>query len=309
MTSKHEKRTEKALANLSFLIGVTIWATMFPATEYLLSTWDPVSLAFARLIGGGLILLIAFTMSDDLKVVLREIPWRKIFLLGIVGVSSSTLLLTLGIKLSSSLTAALVAATGPILAALLVRFVYSEPLRKGIFIGVTLAVRGGICAAMGSDNRIDNIRGGEVFVLMGISLWHWYSYNCQRWLPNIPQIGIAALTVTAGALGIGAYIAVTGLLGFYDVQFGTTRNEWLILGWLSVGPACLSIFLWHFGVSRVGVTVGSMYQNLVPIVVVLISISLGQYPTILHLAGGVLIISGVLYTQVRNAPPLIKQSG
>ena len=189
------------------------------------------------------------------------------------------------------------------------RFVYSEPLRKGIFIGVTLAVSGGICAVMGSNNRIDNIRGGEVFVLMGISLWHWYSYNCQRWLPNVPQIGIAALTVTAGALGIGAYIAVTGLLGFYDVQFGTTRNEWLILGWLSIGPACLSIFLWHFGVSQVGVTVGSMYQNLVPIVVVLISISMGQYPTILHLAGGALIISGVLYTQVRNAPPLIKQSG
>ena len=79
MTSKHAKTTEKALANLSFLIGVTIWATMFPATEYLLSTWDPVSLAFARLIGGGLILLVAFTMSNDFKAVLREIAWTKIF--------------------------------------------------------------------------------------------------------------------------------------------------------------------------------------------------------------------------------------
>jgi drug/metabolite transporter (DMT)-like permease len=43
-----------------------------------------------------------------------------------------------------------------------------------------------------------------------------------------------------------------------------------------------------------------MYQNLVPIIVVLITISLGQYPTYLHLIAGVLIISGVLYTQIRN---------
>ena len=109
--------------------------------------------------------------------------------------------------------------------------------------------------------------------------------------------------MTAGALGIGAYVVFMALLGIYDIPAGPTRNEWLILGWLSVGPACLSIFLWHFGVSRVGVTVGSMYQNLVPIVVVLISITLGQYPSILHLIGGALIISGVLYTQTRNVSP------
>ena len=73
-----------------------------------------------------------------------------------------------------------------------------------------------------------------------------------------------------------------------------------MIGWLSIGPASTSIFLWHFGVSRVGVTIGSMYQNLVPIIVVLITISLGRYPTYLHLIAGVLIIAGVLYTQIRN---------
>lgn len=76
----------------------------------------------------------------------------------------------------------------------------------------------------------------------------------------------------------------------------------MILGWLAIGPVSTAIFLWHFGVSRIGVTVGAMYQNLAPIVVVLISISIGRYPSILHLVGGLLIISGVLYTQIRNLP-------
>ena len=44
-----------------------------------------------------------------------------------------------------------------------------------------------------------------------------------------------------------------------------------------------------------------MYQNLVPIVVGAIGITLGKYPNKLHLLGGILIISGVFYSQVRDA--------
>ena len=86
----------------------------------------------------------------------------KIFLLGIIGVSVSTLLFAWGIKLSSAIAAALIAATGPIVATLITRFVYSEPLRKGIVLGVLLAVAGGICAVLGSDDRFEHFKGGEL---------------------------------------------------------------------------------------------------------------------------------------------------
>ena len=298
----HVTKTQKLLGNFAFFIGVTIWSTMFPATEYLLINWDPVAITFVRMGGGALVLLVAFTLLEDVSSTLQAAPWGKIFLLGIIGVSASTLLFAWGIKLSSAIAAALIATTGPIVATLITRFLYSEPLRRGIVLGVLLAVSGGICAVLGSGDRFDQFKGGEFLVLMAMSLWVWYSYNCQRWLPDFPQIGIAALTVTAGALGFATYVGVAEFSGFDDIRFGTSIHEWMILGWLSIGPASTSIFLWHFGVSRIGVTIGSMYQNLVPIVVVLISISLGQYPTMMHLIAGVLIISGVLYTQILNLP-------
>ena len=137
-------------------------------------------------------------------------------------------------------------------------------------------------------------------VLLAMAIWVWYSYNCQRWLKGLPQVSIAALTVAAGSIGFAAYVGIAELSGLDDVRFGTELKEWLVIGWLSIGPASTSIFLWHFGVSRVGVTIGSMYQNLVPIIVVLITISQGRYPTYLHLIAGALIIAGVLYTQIRN---------
>jgi drug/metabolite transporter (DMT)-like permease len=295
-------KAQKILGNLAFFFGVIIWSTMFPATEYLLINWDPVAITFVRMSGGMLVLLVAFALLEDVSPKLRVAPWSKIFLLGICGVSVSTLLFAWGIKLSSAISAALIATTGPIVATLITRFLYSEPLRKGIVFGVFLAVAGGICAVLGSGNRFDQFKGGEILVLLAMSLWVWYSYNCQRWLPGFPQIGIAALTVAAGALGFATYVGIAELSGFDEIRFGTGIREWMVVGWLSIGPASTSIFLWHFGVSRIGVTVGAMYQNLVPIVVVMISISIGQHPTIMHLMAGALIISGVLYTQLRNLP-------
>ena len=173
-------KTQKILGNIAFFIGVTIWSTMFPATEYLLINWDPVAITFVRMSGGALVLLTAFALLEDVSSTFQRAPWGKIFLLGIIGVSVSTLLFAWGIKLSSAIAAALIATTGPIVATLITRFVYSEPLRKGIVMGVLLAVAGGICAVLGSGDRFDQLKGGELFVLMAMSIWIWYSYNCQR---------------------------------------------------------------------------------------------------------------------------------
>jgi drug/metabolite transporter (DMT)-like permease len=51
-------------------------------------------------------------------------------------------------------------------------------------------------------------------------------------------------------------------------------------------------------VRRIGVTIASIYSNLVPIVVVLIAMLEGIQPTTGHLIGGLLIISGVLIAQL-----------
>jgi len=291
---------QKILGNLAFCCGVIIWATMFPATEYLLTHWDPVAITFVRMSGGALVLLAVFALLENVGSILRVVPWGRIFLLGIIGVSLSTFLFAWGIQRSDAVGASLIATSSPIVAALITGLVYSERLQKGIVLGVTLAVTGGICAVLANGDSVGSLRGGELLVLIAMGIWVWYSYNCQRWLQGVPQIGIAALTVAAGSVGFAVYVGVAQFTGFDHIRFGTEPREWLVIGWLSIGPASTALFLWHFGVSRVGVTIGSMYHNLVPIVVVLISISLGRYPSLLHLLAGALIIAGVVYIQLRN---------
>ncbi|GIS91349.1 MAG: hypothetical protein CM1200mP20_13900 [Pseudomonadota bacterium] len=69
-----------------------------------------------------------------------------------------------------------------------------------------------------------------------MAIWVWYSYNCQRWLKGLPQIGIAALTVSAGTIGFTTYVGLAEIVGFDDVRFGSDTREWLVIAWLSIGP-------------------------------------------------------------------------
>ena len=66
---------QKLLGNFSFFCGMCIWSTMFPATEYLLNNWDPVAISFVRMSGGGLVLLVAFALIEDVPATLKAAPW------------------------------------------------------------------------------------------------------------------------------------------------------------------------------------------------------------------------------------------
>jgi drug/metabolite transporter (DMT)-like permease len=73
-----------------------------------------------------------------------------------------------------------------------------------------------------------------------------------------------------------------------------------ILIYMGAVSVALGNFLWHYGVSRVGVIIASMYGNLIPIIAVLMTlIWFGTAPTQGQVLGGLMIIAGVLYAQFR----------
>lgn len=55
-----------------------------------------------------------------------------------------------------------------------------------------------------------------------------------------------------------------------------------------------------WGVQRAGLAAGSLWQNMVPIFAVLISMLYGIFPTIQQIVGGAIVLCGVLYMQWRR---------
>ena len=289
---------QKLAGNVALAVGTAVWATHFLVTDDLLATWDPYFITAGRLCSATLFLMAAFLIQSRGRP-FRGVKWGPALLLGSVGIAISTVCLTLGVKYAGAVPAAIVAASSPIIAAFVARLGFRIPLTVAVILGAIVAACGGVFAALGSSGGdLGDLRGGEFLILLALTIFTWYSVGAQRWLRGSTQLGITAITIMIGAATMLAALPFLLAAGVAHAEAELSwRNIGLIL-YLGAGPASFSLFTWHWGVSRVGVTIASIYSNLVPVTVVLIRMIQGEPPTTAHLIGGVLIIAGVLIAQL-----------
>ena len=289
---------QKVAGNFMLAFGTSVWATHFLVTDSLLQSWDPYFVTAGRLLSATFFLMTAYAIQTRGRV-LRRIPWRPALLLGAVGITISTVCLTLGVKHAGPVSAAIVAATAPIMAAFLARVVFRAQFGRAVVLGAAVAVAGGTVAALGTRAAgYEEVRGGELFILAAVTLFTWYSIGAQRWLSGVSQLGISAITIMIGGFTMLAALPILVGLGVAEFRLDLERSSVLSVLYLGAGPASFALFTWHWGISRVGVTVASIYSNLAPVVVVLIRMIQGEPPTSFHLIGGGLIIAGVLVAQL-----------
>ncbi len=304
-----QRPTVRALviANLGMVVMIMMWGSFFPLLEFVLKTWDPMSATIARHFLAVVTLLAVLTLRERVVPIHGRLPWRHLLWLGLIGMTLSSIMTTLGVHLSSGVSAAIVAATNPITSAITARLVQRLPLMPGIIVGTALSTVGGFIAILDSpgintaSGGLAGLRGGEVLMIGANVAFTWYSIMAQHWLRGYSQLHITGLTSFTGLVGLAIVwlgASATGLNAVH-LDFGWANVVILIyMGSLSVG---LGNFLWNFGVSRTGVVVASMYGNLIPIVAVLITlIWLGTPPSAGQMLGGLLIIGGVLYAQLRT---------
>lgn len=289
---------QKLAGNLALAVGTCVWATHFLVTGDLLETWDPYFVTAGRLLSATFFLMTAYLVMSRGRP-FRGLRWGPALLLGSVGIAGSTVCLTLGVKYAGAVPAAIVAASSPILAAFVARMGFRIPLTTAVILGAIVAACGGVFAAMGSaQGSIADFRGGELLILLALTIFTWYSIGAQRWMTGSTQLGITAITIMLGGLTMLVAIPILIAAGIAQPQYSL---DWRSIGfilYLGAGPASFSLFTWHWGVSRVGVTIASIYANLVPVVVVAIRMIEGEPPTTAHMIGGVLIIAGVLIAQL-----------
>lgn len=290
---------QKLAGNLVLALGTSVWATHFLVTDILLETWDPYFVTAGRLLSATIFLMFFYVIQSRFRP-FRSVPsFKAALLLGAVGIAGSTVFLTLGVKYAGAVPAAIVAASSPILAAFIARIGFRLPLTTSVILGAVVAVIGGVFAALGSaKGNLSDLRGGELLILLALAIFTWYSIGAQRWMAGVSQLGITAITIMIG--GLTMLVAIPALLvaGVAEARFELDAASVGYILFLGAGPASFSLFTWHWGVSRIGVTIASIYSNLVPVTVVAIRMIQGEPPTTEHLIGGVLIITGVLIAQL-----------
>ncbi|MBL8907042.1 MAG: DMT family transporter, partial [Rhizobiales bacterium] len=223
-------------------------------------------------------------------------------ILGGIGVTLGSLMTSFGVLLSSGLSSAIVSTTSPVGSALTAAWLFGEKLGGGIIFATVLSVIGGLVSVTGEQSITGTqFRGGEILIVLANVLWAWMSIAAQRWLRGFSQLQISALTVLSGAVWLLLLLPLVIATGVIEIRASFSLEAILLVLFAGIVPIAIGNFCWHYGVSRLGVVVASMYNNLLPAAALATTILMGGSFAWQQITGTAIILAGVVSAQLLQA--------
>lgn len=291
------------LANLALLVTATFWGTHIPASWYVLQRFTSIEVILGRYCLAApllILLLVIETRATGAKP--EPKPIRHLWLLGGVGILGFALCYTIGLSLAGQIQGSLISAASPAVGVMVAWALKGVRPDGAMQLALLLALAGAIVGIAGGHELGHlTVPGlGEVLMIFGNVMWSWYSLAAQDWLKGWSQIRVAAWSIAmAGAtsFALGSTLVALDLIRVPPIP-GLT--DFLVLIYLVIAPTVLGLLGWNYGVRTLGLSVSSLYLNLVPVTAVLTAILLGDTPNPWQLAGGLLIVVGIAQAQIRR---------
>jgi drug/metabolite transporter (DMT)-like permease len=289
-------KSQRLMGNALAAASMVLWSTSFPATAEILKTWHPLVTAICRLGIGALALLPLMWWQGTLSDVLHA-PWKKIFKVGGLSLGLATITLNVGMMYSNPVTAAVIVTMMPPVAFVLAVIAGEQKITLKWTVGITLAVAGGTWASVYENVDSLGFQGGEILLFISVICFAWYSRSMVKHLNMMSTASATALTLFAGTAVSAAVIGVAQATGLVNLYYQPTLISLGLLFWIAGIANGYGMLVWFLAVSRIGVTISSFHQNMVPFYVMLMAVMFGGYVVIHQIFGALLVVSGVLVTQ------------
>ncbi|MFA7665250.1 MAG: DMT family transporter [Burkholderiaceae bacterium] len=286
----------------AYFATTVCWGANIPLTTILFRSFDPFFLSLIRallaaaVLGCGVILVFGWR-----QLTLPIALWRAALMSG--AMAAFFVLYNLGLHFTNTITAAAIMAGAPVYAAVTMRLLTGMPLERGFLPAVALTVLGGSIAVLSrADGGPIALQGGEILIVLAFGCWTVYSLYAQRWFGSeVSQLRRTWVATLVAGLWLVPFWLLTRAIGLAPAPNLAPDAEALLwLGLTATFSSALGGLLWNVGVSRVGLTAGLLWQNMVPVFGVLISMMFGFVPTPGQILGGLLVICGVVLMQWRR---------
>lgn len=294
------------------------------ASPYLLLTLAPFFWACNWIVGRGLhteipplamtfyrwAFAIAFMLPFALPHVCRQWPlirsnYRVLLLLGVLGVGSHNALAYIGLNYTTATNGVILNSFIPVMIIGLSWLFLRQRLSNLQLVGVVVSLAGVLTIlSQGSLELLAAFRlnVGDILVILSMLLWSVYTL-CLRWRP--PALHTLAFLFVIVCVGDAA------VLPFYlgEMAFGR-HAEWTwqaVAALASIGlfSSFLAYIFWNRGVEEVGASVAGLFVHLMPVFgTVLAWLFLNEVLQRFHVAGIVLILTGIYVTSRAASPPV-----
>jgi len=275
-------------------VTVVLWASAFVAIRGAGQDFSPGALALGRLMSGAVVLAV-ISLSQRAGWPPRA-AWPGIVASGVLWFGVYMVALNWGEQHVDAGTAAMVVNIGPILIALLGGWLLGEGLPRPLMVGITVSFAGVILVTIAtSAGRHPSPAAVLLCLLAAVS----YALAAVSQKPALRHASALQVTTLGCAVGALACLPFTGQLVSQLATAPLTAT--LSVAYLGVFPTAVAFTTWAYALSRTSASKMGATTYLVPALTVLMSWAiLGQVPSWLALAGGMLCLAGVALS--RRAP-------
>jgi len=270
-----------------------IWGVNFPVIKAALVEIPPLAFNALRFP------LAAFTVFLILKVrggvswpERRDLP--AVIGLGILGNVVYQGFFIFGVDATLAGNASILLATIPIWTLLLSTFFRHEQPGPLVWVGILATLGGMVMVVMGGNLSL-GLGGGSVrgdLLMVGAAMtWATYTVSSRHLVRKYGSTPVAAWTLWVGTLGL----ILLGAPTLFTVPLAqVTATAWFGVAYAGVLAIGLAYVLWNRGIKTIGSSRTAAYQNLTPVVALLVAwIWLGEVPAALQLGGAGVVLAGV----------------
>jgi drug/metabolite transporter (DMT)-like permease len=288
--------TQARAADYARLVAVpAIWGGTFVAGKIVVAVFSPLMGAFARYTVACVALLIAALVLEG---GLPRLSRKQVFstgLLGVLGVFVYNLFFLGALQRLPASRAAVIIALNPAITIAISSFVLHERLNARRWAGVALALLGVWIVLSHGDLAGITSAGfgmGELFMFGAVISWALYTIIGRKVLVGLSPLAATNYAALWGTLMLGVAAAP---------QFAQLRIEqfdWRIVAsllYLGVLGTAVAFVWYYISIKRLGASIASIFNNLVPVFGVLTGVLLlRESLQASMLIGGAIAIAGVM---------------
>lgn len=289
-------------AHFEMLLVVLFWGGNFTASKLAFPSIPPLPFTAIRFAVGSALLWALVARLEGHRPLPRDTIWPVIGL-GVVGNTLYQVCFITGLATTTATNTSLILSAMPTVVTVVAGALGMEQVtarQRGALalatLGVvlTVAARGGTVAA--GEWR------GDLLILLAVGCWTAYTIGLRRMgRGRISSLEITCWTMITGTPGL----LLIGAPGLLAMDWGAVQAvSWAGLVYSTLLSLVAAYILWTRAVQSIGASRAALYTCLTPFIATTIAVLvLGERPTPWHLAGGALIVTGVLLGNTRVFSP------
>ena len=211
---------------------------------------------------------------------------------GVLGYGLYIPLSTLGLSFTTAFSNALLIATTPLFAALLLRMLRLETIGPGHYTGMLLSLAGVVLFMLPAMRRGVSVGGiGDLVSLVAALFFAAYTVASKPLLSRYALPAIMAYTLTLGTAPV--ILALLPRIFAQDWSHITFAG-WSAFVWTIIFPVYVAWSIWNWTIGQIGVARATLFMYLVPVIGGLTSwLLLAERFGILKIAGAILTLGGL----------------